>query len=80
MKTVEIGSQFGGEIITGLATFTTYSVVIQAFNSKGTGPLSEPVIARTLEGGELHIYIFCEKLVNPLNVMRFFAQAKIISI
>ncbi|XP_072160841.1 cell adhesion molecule Dscam1 [Bemisia tabaci] len=50
MKTVEIGSQFGGEIITGLATFTTYSVVIQAFNSKGTGPLSEPVIARTLEG------------------------------
>lgn len=40
-------------LLSGLSKYTRYSVVIQAFNQVGQGPLSEPVTAQTLEDGEL---------------------------
>ncbi|XP_068083883.1 cell adhesion molecule Dscam1 [Anabrus simplex] len=49
-KTVEVGTQYGGEAtLQGLARYTTYSVVVQAYNSRGAGPSSEPITVRTLE-------------------------------
>lgn len=57
MKTVDIGPDFGGQIvISGLNMFTMYSVVVQAFNSRGLGPFSDPITARTNEGGTVFIY------------------------
>ncbi|KAL1110142.1 hypothetical protein AAG570_008219 [Ranatra chinensis] len=51
LKTVEVGSQYGGHtILDGLAMFTTYAVSVQAFNSRGAGPSSEHAMARTKEG------------------------------
>ncbi|XP_043479175.1 Down syndrome cell adhesion molecule-like protein Dscam2 isoform X3 [Leptopilina heterotoma] len=35
--------------LTGLRKYTQYSVVVKAFNSKGDGPGSDPMIAQTLE-------------------------------
>ncbi|XP_044574410.1 Down syndrome cell adhesion molecule-like protein Dscam2 isoform X3 [Cotesia glomerata] len=35
--------------LTGLRKFTEYSIVVKAFNSKGDGPGSDPVITQTLE-------------------------------
>ncbi|XP_046620086.1 Down syndrome cell adhesion molecule-like protein Dscam2 isoform X2 [Neodiprion virginianus] len=35
--------------LTGLEKYTQYSVVVMAFNSKGDGPGSDPIIAQTLE-------------------------------
>lgn len=37
--------------LTGLEKYTQYSVVVKAFNSKGDGPGSDPIIAQTLEDG-----------------------------
>nr|CAD7399479.1 unnamed protein product [Timema cristinae] len=49
-RTVEVGAQYGGEVtLQGLTKYTTYSIVVQAYNSRGAGPSSEPVSARTLE-------------------------------
>lgn len=43
----------GGEMMLGdLEKYTTYAVVVQAYNEVGAGPLSEPVSAQTLEDGE----------------------------
>ncbi|XP_030757648.1 Down syndrome cell adhesion molecule-like protein Dscam2 isoform X3 [Sitophilus oryzae] len=40
----------GGEILLGgLAKFTRYHIVIQAYNEVGAGPLSDPVTAQTME-------------------------------
>ncbi|XP_030767446.1 Down syndrome cell adhesion molecule-like protein Dscam2 [Sitophilus oryzae] len=42
----------GGEILLGgLAKFTRYHIVIQAYNEVGAGPLSDPVTAQTMEDG-----------------------------
>jgi hypothetical protein len=38
--------------LTGLRKYTQYSIVVKAFNSKGDGPGSEPVMAHTFEDGE----------------------------
>lgn len=38
--------------LTGLSKYTKYSVVVKAFNGKGDGPASEPVVAQTHEDGE----------------------------
>lgn len=55
-KTVEIGSQFDGEVtLTRLSKFTTYSIIVQAFNSRGAGPASEPLVVRTKEDGKFVI-------------------------
>lgn len=36
-----------------LFRFTAYNVIVQAYNSRGAGPTSEPVTVRTMEDGEL---------------------------
>jgi hypothetical protein len=51
-KTVEVGAHYGGEVLLqGLAKYTTYSIVVQAYNSRGAGPSSEQVTACTQEDG-----------------------------
>ncbi|XP_046662354.1 Down syndrome cell adhesion molecule-like protein Dscam2 isoform X5 [Homalodisca vitripennis] len=51
VKTVEVGAQYGGEtLLQGLGMFTTYTITVQPFNSRGAGPASPPVTVRTLEG------------------------------
>lgn len=53
MKTININSQYGEDlVIDGLTPHTTYSIVLQAFNSKGSGPFSKPITAQTDEGGK----------------------------
>lgn len=47
------GEDGSGEmILSGLNKFSRYTVVIQAFNQIGVGPLSEPTSAQTLEDGK----------------------------
>lgn len=47
------GEESGDEVILGgLAKFMRYSVVVQAFNEVGAGPLSEPISAQTMEDGK----------------------------
>lgn len=54
MKTININSQYGEDLVVdGLTPYTTYSVVLQAFNSKGSGPFSKPVTVQTDEGGTI---------------------------
>lgn len=36
----------------GLRKYTQYSIVVKAFNSKGDGPGSDPVLEHTFEDGE----------------------------
>lgn len=51
VKTININSQYGEDvIINSLTAFTTYSIVVQAFNSKGPGPFSKPITVQTDEG------------------------------
>lgn len=53
MKTVNINSQYGEDIvINDLKPYTTYSIVVQAFNSRGPGPFSKPITVQTDEGGK----------------------------
>lgn len=48
-----VGDEGGGELIlSGLLKYTRYSLVVQAFNQVGQGPLSEAVTAQTMEDGE----------------------------
>lgn len=48
----QVGIDFGGEaLIDNLRKFARYAVIVQAFNSKGTGPPSYPVIGTTLQDG-----------------------------
>ena len=59
MKAVDIGADFGGQtFIGGLNMFTTYSIIVQAFNSRGAGPFSEPTVGRTDEGSESISYMY----------------------
>lgn len=52
------GEDGTGEIIlTGLSKYTRYTIVAQAFNQVGPGPLSEPVTAQTMEDGKYLSYI-----------------------
>lgn len=44
----------GEYLLTGLQKYTRYNIVIQAFNQVGSGPLSEPATAQTLEDGMHH--------------------------
>lgn len=46
------GDDGSGELmLTNLMKYTRYTIVIQAFNQVGSGPLSEPTTAQTLEDG-----------------------------
>lgn len=42
----------GEMLLNGLSKYTRYTLVIQAFNEVGIGPLSEPVSAQTMEDGK----------------------------
>lgn len=37
------------DIPSGLSKYTTYNVIVQAYNSRGSGPASSSITARTLE-------------------------------
>lgn len=57
MNTTRVGITGNGDgshdyRLTGLRKYTQYSIVVKAFNSKGDGPGSDPVMAHTLEDGE----------------------------
>lgn len=43
----------GELLLINLSKFTRYTIVVQAFNQIGSGPLSEPTTAQTLEDGKL---------------------------
>ncbi|XP_011331008.2 Down syndrome cell adhesion molecule-like protein Dscam2 isoform X2 [Ooceraea biroi] len=44
------GEEGGGELrLTGLRPYTRYTLVVQAYNQIGPGPLSEPLLTQTLE-------------------------------
>lgn len=48
----------GGELLLGgLAKYTRYTIVSQAFNEVGAGPLTEPVTAQTMEDGKFKIIL-----------------------
>jgi len=49
------GDEGTGELMLGgLAKYSRYTIVAQAFNQVGPGPLSEAVTAQTLEDGNLN--------------------------
>ncbi|KAI4469263.1 titin [Holotrichia oblita] len=49
-KSVEVRAHFGGEAtLQGLSKYTPYNIIVQAYNSRGSGPSSNAVTARTLE-------------------------------
>lgn len=57
MNTTRVGITGNGDgshdyRLTGLRKYTQYSIVVKAFNSKGDGPGSDPVMAHTFEDGE----------------------------
>lgn len=48
------GEDGAGELILGgLSKYTRYTLIAQAFNQVGPGPLSEPVSAQTMEDGKM---------------------------
>lgn len=47
------GEEGGGELrLTGLRPYTRYTLVVQAYNQVGPGPLCEPLLTQTLEDGD----------------------------
>lgn len=51
------GEDNGELLLGGLAKYTRYTIVVQAFNEIGTGPLSESVSSQTLEDGKCLIQL-----------------------
>lgn len=52
MTTVYGDGEDGGEfILADLMKFKRYSILVQAFNEVGNGPLSDPITAQTMEDG-----------------------------
>lgn len=45
--------------VTGLRSFTQYTVTVQAFNSVGAGPTSQEVSATTHEAGSVSAIVYC---------------------
>lgn len=39
-------------LISGLVAFTSYEIIVQAYNGFGTGPMSEAMLVTTLEDGK----------------------------
>lgn len=68
------GEDGSGEmLLNGLAKYTRYTLVVQAFNEIGVGPLSEPVSAQTMEDGE-SLY----SLKVPVNIHKMKKQLTIL--
>lgn len=56
------GDDGSGELLLGnLSKYTRYTVVVQAFNQIGPGPLSEPATAQTMEDGKNYQSILSSK-------------------
>ena len=54
----------GEHVFTDLSKYTRYLVVVQAYNSIGQGPLSEPVNTLTLEdGNKYHFLLSVHELI-----------------
>jgi len=50
------GEEGGGELrLTGLRPYTRYTLVVQAYNQVGPGPLCEPLLTQTLEDGDYRV-------------------------
>jgi len=54
----------GELLLSGLAKFARYNVVVQAFNQVGPGPLSEPTGAQTMEDGNTLLLTYLERLIT----------------
>lgn len=53
-KSVEASANDSNEyLITGLTKSARYSVLVKAYNKAGTGPPSQELVIRTLDGGEI---------------------------
>lgn len=48
----------GEYLLSGLLKYTRYNILIQAFNQVGSGPLSEPATAQTLEDGKFLLNLY----------------------
>lgn len=55
----------GEMILTGLSKYSRYTIISQAFNQVGPGPLSDPVSAQTMEDGEATV-------ISSLNFLFYF--------
>ena len=53
--------------ISGLVAFVDYSVTVAAMNVNGTGVFSNPVVGRSGEDSELHIFVQRTILCNSKN-------------
>lgn len=55
LQVTERGDEFRAEtVLKGLARSTKYEIVLQAYNTKGAGPTSEPVFVETYHEGEFY--------------------------
>lgn len=54
-----VGAGGGGrEVVTDLRAWVQYAVAVRAYNAHGAGPVSPPVVVRTLEDGEYFLGFF----------------------
>lgn len=64
------GEDGSGEyILADLIKFKKYTVVVQAFNEVGNGPLSEPTTAQTMEDGTARLFLSVRPLTNARVMM-----------
>ena len=63
-------------MIRGLRKYTRYEVGVKAFNSRGAGPLSPPVIAATLEDGKSDLLFDSNETISPFVVVDHLEQLK----
>lgn len=67
------GEDGSGELLlNNLLKYSRYTIVVQAFNQIGSGPLSEPTTAQTLEDGSLFERM---PLVVEIHVFFFFSSS-----
>lgn len=56
---VGVGAGGGGrEVVTALRAWVQYAVAVRAYNAHGAGPVSPPVVVRTLEDGKENFVSF----------------------
>lgn len=55
-RAINVSNSLGQHcVVSGLSPLTDYSLIVQAYNGRGAGPPSEPVLVKTLEFGEYAI-------------------------
>lgn len=73
-KTVEVRSHFGGEtLLENLNKFTQYNIVVQAYTSQGSGPLSKEIQIGTLEDGKRRFHSLIVIHSNNSELFQFSA-------